>query len=295
MMEKEYERAKKAYEEYNLNDRYNLTEEILEYIKQRIEANREEIEKLMKIYKRKNTYEEIKYIIEKEIEEGIEYKTQTQITKREDGFIKAKYMVSRGVVIVESYDLIESIKYMIRAIKTRNAVIISDIEYEEKDDKHLIALIINEAYKKFDMKEELIQILPYEECDYEKSDKVICTYDRKNERTKEEDNKKYVYIEDIDLRKEAMKEYEELKLEEKEVEFVNGNINEVIDRLNKKLSYAVVIYTKDPKKGYKFINLVKSKNVFVNATLANVEDVPRSENELLMYKNIMYELKNDIL
>ena len=117
----------------------------------------------------------------------------------------------------------------------------------------------------------------------------------KNERTKEEDNKKYVYIEDIDLRKEAMKEYEELKLEEKEVEFVNGNINEVIDRLNKKLSYAVVIYTKDPKKGYKFINLVKSKNVFVNATLANVEDVPRSENELLMYKNIMYELKNDIL
>ncbi len=295
MMEKEYEIAKKAYKEYNLNDRYNLTEDMLEYIKQRIEANREEIEKLMKIYKRKYTYDELKNVIDKEIEDEIEYKAQTQITKREDGFIKGKYKVSIGVVAVESYDLLECVKYMIEAVKTRNAVIISDIEYEEKDDKHLIALIINEAYKKFDMKEELIQILPYEECDYEKCDKVICTYDSKNERVKEEDNKKYVYIEDIDLRKEAMREYEELKLEEKEVEFINGNIDEVIDRLNKKISYAVVIYTKDPKKAYKFINLVKSKNVFVNATLANAEEVSISENELLMYKNIMYELKKEFV
>ena len=41
---------------------------------------------------------------------------------------------------------------------------------------------------------------------------------------------------------------------------------------------------------YKFVNMVRSKNVFVNATLLNSELVEKSSNELLMNKKIMYEL-----
>ena len=256
MMEKEYSKAKKVYEEYNLNSKYNLTENILKYIKQRIEANKEEIQKLMEVFKRKISYEDIKNEIEKEIEEGMEYKKQVNIKKREDGFVSAEYMVSIGIVGLECYDVKESVKYMIRAVKTRNALIISDIEYEENDDKHLIAYIINEAIKKYEMTEDLIQIIPYEECDYEKCDKVICTYDKKNKSQKEETNKMYVYVEEEELRKEAEEEYNIEKEKGKEIELVDGEMDEVIEKLNEKINYGVVIYTKDPKKGYKFINLV---------------------------------------
>ena len=173
MMEVEYKNAKRAYEDYNLNREYRLTENILEYIKTRIEENRKEIEKLIKLHKRELKYENIKEVVDKEIEEGIEYKKQINIQKREDSFVSAKYLVSIGIVGIECYDTIEVIKYMIRGIKTRNAVIISDVEYEETDEKHLILEIIKEGLRKFKVDRDVVQIVPYEECDYEKCDKVI--------------------------------------------------------------------------------------------------------------------------
>ncbi len=48
---------------------------------------------------------------------------------------------------------------------------------------------------------------------------------------------------------------------------------------------------KEGKKGYRFINLVRSKNVYVNTTLENIEKVEKSKEELLINKKIMYELK----
>lgn len=290
MMEKEYKKAKNAYEKYNLNDEYGIEDKVLKYINERIEKNKEQIEEIIKIYGKKEKYEEIEKVIKEEINKKTEYKKQVNLLKRVDGFVSAKYKVSIGVVAVECYEVLEIVRYIIRGIKTRNAIIISDIEYEEKDEKNLILLIIKEALKKYGIDENLIQIMPYEECEYEKCDKVIYTYDNKEKIDKKESNKLYIYVENEDLREEANKEYKIEKEKGNIVEIVDGNINEAIDRINREISIGAVIYTKEAKKGYKFVNLVKSKNVFVNSTLQNIEEMEKSNDELLRYKKIMYEL-----
>lgn len=290
MMEIEYKNAKRAYEDYNLNKEYRLTENILEYIKTRIEENRKEIEKLIKLHKREFKYENIKEVVDKEIEEGIEYKKQINIQKREDSFVSAKYLVSIGIVGIECYDTIEVIKYMIRGIKTRNAVIISDVEYEETDEKHLILEIIKEGLRKFKVDREIVQIVPYEECDYEKCDKVIYTYSGKENKEKKYENKYYIYIEEKDFIKEAKTEYDEERKRGRKVELVGEDIDSAIEKINETENEGVVIYTKNKDMAYKFVNMVRSKNVFVNATLLNSELVEKSSNELLMNKKIMYEL-----
>lgn len=291
MMEVEYKNAKNAYENYNLNNEYKLSEKILEYVKERIEKNKSEIEKIIRIYKRNFTYEDLKKVIDEEIEEGIEYKKQINLLKRDDNFVSAKYLNAIGIVGVECYDVLDTVKYMIRAIKTRNAIILSDVEYDETDEKHLILMIIEESLNKFNIKKELIQIIPYEECDYDKCDKVIFTYSGKKTLEKKYENKFYIYVEEKDFIKEAKIEYDEERKRGRVVELVGEDIDSAIDKINECVSEGAVIYTKNSDIAYKFVNLVKSKNVFVNATLLNSELVEKSSNELLMNKKIMYELR----
>jgi len=62
-----------------LKNEYKLSENILEYVKERIDKNRNEIEKLLNIYKREFTYEEIKKSVEEEISDEIEYKKQINL------------------------------------------------------------------------------------------------------------------------------------------------------------------------------------------------------------------------
>ena len=290
MMEKEYSSAREAYEKYNIDDEYKKEEKILKYVIERIEANKEEIDKILKICKRKYTYEDIKKLIKNINEEKFEYKSEINLKQREDKFVSGKYSTSIGVIAVECFDVLEVLKYMLKGIKTKNAIIISDIEYEENDDKNLLQVIINEALKKFGL-ESLVLVMPYEECNYELCDKVIYTYEKKQNKEKPNTNKLYVYVEDEKLREEAMREYEQERKNNENVELIEGNIEEVIERLNREVSQGVVIYTTDAKKAYKFVNLVTSYNVFVNATLANKEEVNQNENDLLMTKKIMYELK----
>lgn len=291
MMEVEYKNAKNAYENYNLNNEYKLSEKTLEYVKERIEKNKSEIEKIIRIYKRNFTYEDLKKVIDEEIEDGIEYKKQINLLKRDDNFVSAKYLNSIGIVCVECYDVLDTVKYMIRAIKTRNAIIISDVEYDETDEKHLILMIIEESLNKFNIKKELIQIVPYEECDYDKFDKVIFTYSRRENIEKKYENKFFIYVEEKDFIKEAKIEYDEERKRGRVVELVGEDIDSAIDKINECVSEGAVIYTKNSDMAYKFVNLVKSKNVFVNATLLNSELVKKSSNELLMNKKIMYELR----
>lgn len=294
MMEKEYKKAREAYNQYNLNTEYKIEEKILKYIGERIRENQKEIQEMLKIEKSELTYENIKEEIEKEIKKKSEYKNQIVLKKGQNNFVSTIYKTSIGVIAIEVYELIESIRYMIKAIKSRNAVIIADVEYEEKDVKGIILLIIREAIKKFGINEDIIQRLPYEEVDYEKCDKVIYTYTNKKAMDKEKTKKLYVYVEDERLENEARKEYERLLENNEEVEIVKGNIEEVINKINTKISKGTVIYTQDPQKGYRYINLVRSENVFVNASLCNIEKMEESQDELLMNKKIMYELKNVI-
>jgi len=91
--------------------------------------------------------------------------------------------------------------------------------------------------------------------------------------------------------KEAKTEYDEEIKKGRKVELVGEDIDSAIEKINECVSEGAVIYTKNPDIAYKFVNLVKSKNVFVNATLLNSELVEKSNNDLLMNKKIMYELR----
>ena len=292
MMEKEFNSAKKAYEEYNLNTSYNLTLNLLRYIYERIQANENEIEEILRMNKRKYRYSDLIKNVKKWVSEKIEYKSQINVKKIDNKFISAIYKTAIGVVAVECYDFLECVKYMIESIKTRNAIIISDVEYFEKDDKNFILMIIQEALKKFEINENLIQIVPYEECDYTKCDKVIYTYDNKNikNREKNETDDLYVYIETEELKKEALDEFNYQKSKGNNVYLIEGNNREFLEKINKSRSKGVVIYTKNKELAYKFLTLVNSKNVFINCTLDYIENVKKCDNELLENKKIMYEL-----
>lgn len=292
MMEKEFNSAKKAYEEYNLNTSYNLTLNLLRYIYERIQANKNEIEEILRMNKRKYKYSDLIKNVKKWVSEKIEYKSQINVKKIDNKFISAIYKTAIGVVAVECYDFLECVKYMIESIKTRNAIIISDVEYFEKDDKNFILMIIQEALKKFEINENLIQIVPYEECDYTKCDKVIYTYDNKNikNREKNETDDLYVYIETEELKKEALDEFNYQKSKGNNVYLIEGNNREFLEKINKSRSKGVVIYTKNKELAYKFLTLVNSKNVFINCTLDYIENVKKCDNELLENKKIMYEL-----
>lgn len=291
MMELEYENSKKAYEEYNINSEYKITEKVLGYIRERIVANESEIEDILKLNKRKFGYKDVLKCLDEEIEKRVQYKSQINLNKREDNFVYTTYLASIGVAIVECYSTIDILKYMIKSIKTRSTVIISDIEFKEDDDKHLLLMIIRESLKKFNIDCNIVQILPYEECDYTKCDKVIYTYQNKKKGSKEKTEKLFIYLENEDFREEANREYETELGNNKEVQLLEGNIDDAIDTINSDISKGAIIYTKDTKKAYKFLNIVRSRNVFINATFENIDETEESEDELLMNKKIMYELK----
>lgn len=286
-------KLKNASYKYILNDTFELTEKLLLYIQDRIKANKQEIKELINIKQEMYTFEDIEKVINTEIQRDMKYKDYTTMYIDSKTFISTSILVPVGLIAIETYDTIETIKYYIRTIKSRNAIAISDVEYDEDGVKFLILEIIKEALKKFNIDENLIMILPYEECFYKYFDKVIYTYDKQGEKLsqnnyeeKEKTNNRYVYIENNELEEQAQKD--------NKGEFLKGNIDEVIEKINSTCSEGATIYTKNPESAYKFINLVKSKNVMVNASLQNIKDIPKSPNEMYVYKNIILPIPKDV-
>lgn len=293
MMKDNMYKLKEASREYRLNNQYELTKNVLGYIQDRIKANESEIRNLINLQKEDITYEDIFSIINKEIEEDDAYKRYAKLKINQDKFLSTCIAMPIGVIAIEVYNTQEVIKWYIRAIKSRNAVAISDVEYAEDNVKSLILLIIKEALKKFEISENLIMILPYDECFYEYFDKVIYTYDDvgnhlevpKTEE-KEKTEERYVYLEDDSFQDEAIKNRNAI--------IVTGNIEEVIENINKKKTKGAVIYTKDVNKAYTFINLVNSENVFVNANLENIQDTIRKDKLLYEYKNMIIPIPQEV-
>ena len=293
MMKDNIYKMKEASREYRLDNQYELTKNVLGYIKDRIKANESEIRNLINLQKEDITYEDIFSIINKEIEEDDTYKTYAKLKINKEKFLSTCIAMPIGVIAIEVYDTQEVIKWYIKAIKSRNAIAISDVEYAEDNVKSLVLLIIKEALKKFGISENLIMLLPYDECFYEYFDKVIYTYDDKGnhlEIAKTEEKAKteklYVYLEEESFKDEATKNRNAI--------MVTGNIDEVIENINQKKSKGAVIYTKDVNKAYTFINLVNSQNVFVNANLENCQDTIRKAQLLYEYKNIIIPIPQEV-
>lgn len=291
MTDKDMRLFKIAYKKYNLDARENIDEEILKYIYTRIIANKDIIDEMIKIAKEKISFEDIIKIFEQENKKQSKYKQEKALIKKENGFIFATYTTSVGVVAIETSDTLKVLKYFIEAIKTRNSIIISDIEFSEENVKSMLLIIFCEAISKFKLDSNLISIIPYEECDYSKFDKVI--YENKIVDKRYEKDEYYIYLEDNYFEKEVEEEKEILKNNKKNVKVLRKNIEETIELINQNKPFAVSIYTRNSKIGYEFINLIHSKNVFVNSTLMNAIETENIENEFYMKKNIMYQLDTD--
>ncbi len=283
-----------AFKDYNINDDGDLPNKILKYVYDRIETNRAEIEKVSSIYNSNATCDEILKIVNNEINNDPEQIGKIIIDKQ--GFLFAHVLMPIGIIAVKAYDSLEIIKYWIKAIKTRNAIAISSEIYNDYSIEALILVILKEALTKFNINENLLAYLPIEDCPYQEFDKVIYTYNDNGEildvpnvedisKLKFTSNKKYVYIESKELRKEAEKNTD--------AEFIEENIDEAISKV--KNAKAAVIYTTDSQKAYKFINLACCDNVFVNASLENIFYTIKSENPLFTYRNIITPVPKELI
>lgn len=289
MMKENSIKLKKASYQYQLKTDGQLTENLLNYIQERIKANKKEIQELLKIKKETISYEDLERAIQTEIQQDIPYKEYQNLSINQDNFLSMSLLMPIGTIAVEVFETVEVVKYFIKAIKSRNAIAISDVEYDEQSVKFLILVIIKEALKKFNIDENLIMILPFEECFYQYFDKVIYTYDKqgkklavKQSEIKNKTDKKYIYIENKKLKEIALRDNAPI-----ETQRIEGTLEEVIQKINEEFSLACAIYTENQEIAYQFLKLVHSQNVLINTSLQNIKETKLLPDELYEYKNII--------
>lgn len=287
MLEKEIEKLNKAYSEYNLEKREDISTKILNYIRDRLIKNKEDIEKISEIF-HDISYDRLMEVFLEEISKPEIYKKQKSLKELENGFVYGIYTTSVGNVVVETSTTVQVLRYFIYAIQSRNTITISDLEFVENDLKHVLLLIFSEAIEKFGINRNLINILPYEECYYDKFDLVI-NLEKEEVIRKKEISKLYIYNTSNKFDEEIKEEIKYLENCNKEYEILSGNFEEVVSKINENIPIGTVIYTDDAQDGYKFINLIHSKNVFVNTSFIEVdENIKEIDNPLYMNKKIMY-------
>lgn len=282
------ENLNRAYETYNLNIDDNIDSKILEFIEKCLDERKQEITNLLEVNKDNITYEDIVKVFIEEKKKKTEYKKERNFTKIDDKYIFSNYTTSIGLIVIETSNVFDIVRYFVGAIKSRSVVVISSIEYSELDIRLLLQMIFKDCIKKYGVDENIINILPYEECYYENFDRVIVPSKKKIvDKNKTDDI--YIYIQDDIFNTEVNYEIESLKKENKKVELIEKiDIDEAIKKINKNVIYGACIYTQNKDLAYKFVNLVHAKNVFVNSTMARAKEIVDLQQELYLSKNIMY-------
>lgn len=283
-------KAKNAYKNYVLNSDYKLGEKIYSLIKERIKVNKEQIEKLIEINRVATTYSEIIEILEKEEKNLKDYKKTNIMSKIDSKFMFSQYQVPVGIIAVKTNSFYVAIENIFKAVGTRNAIVVIEENYNEHSIENLILLIVQEALKKFNISENIIQIVNKEsikEEDLKAFDIIVSEVGETLE--KSETDKMYIYQEDEYFADIVKSEVEKLNSNGMQVEVLIGEMEDCIEKINKDRAFGVCIYTKDRKKAYKFINLVNSKNVFFNGTLLNAKKTNKISNMYLTLKNLVCE------
>ena len=290
-MEEEIKLLNDAFEIYNLDDREDISTKVLDYIADRILANRYYINQLIELLKEDYTFTDIWDAFENARNVEEHYKKSQTFRKIDSLFFMGVYATSKGNIVVETDSVTDIVKYFVDAIKTRNTITISKLDYNEVSIESVLLVILCEALNKFGLDRNLIMIMPYEECFYENFDEVIINENGKQKiDNKQVSNKYIIYIENNSFKDEI--EIEKKKLEEKglEYEVIEGEFYEAIRKINSIKPIGACIYTSDLNLGYKFINLVHSNNVFVNTTLLNSEDYSKDNNVYYLKKKIIYPM-----
>lgn len=295
MRKEQMDLLKDAYETYFSDSRENISKQILNYVRQIIIENEDILEKMIILYREKFTLLDIYRTFDEAVNEKEIYKAKKTYKKREDGFVHGVQATSVGTIAIECSDTLQALRYFVKAIKSRNAIAISDVYFDELSIKSALFVFFCEALSRYNLDKNLIMLVPFEECYYERFDKVIyADDDEKRVESKPSNDMLYLYLHDKELENEFNIEIERLKNQNINYTVVNGEFEKAVEEINNVFSKAAVIYTKSPEVGFKFVNWVHSKNVFVNSSLSEIEEVEDSNDEFYINKNMMYQLdKND--
>ena len=271
-------------------------EKVLKYVKERFEANRNEIEDMIKLTKSGIKYEDIIEIINDEITNPTEYKSKVSWLLDDNGFTKAQLYMPIGLIGVETTDDLMALKYWLRAIKSHNVVEIIDINFNEQDLKHFMLFLIQTSISECGINKDIIGVVPYEEAFEEDYDKIIYTQDddlnileKFRYMDKEKEDKYYIYLEDERFKEEAERECDRLSKKGMNVEKISGEYEKLVEKLNNKYSKGAVVYTQSSELAYNAVNDINSENVFINVSLINAES-EEDKKELYIEKTIAYPL-----
>ena len=210
---------------------------------------------------------------------------ENQFVKNKNGFVSSSYKTSIGVIKLFENETLTVIKELLECIVSKNAIVICDSEYNEYDLKNYILMLIKNTLTKYNLDSNLVEINQVDdEFEYDlkiNKDTII---------TKPTSEIIYLYLEDDYFNENILYEKQLLENKKYKVEIIKGNIDEVIKKTNKNKINKTAIYTQSREKAYKYINLVHSENIYVNATLLNEQQSKTTNNLKYMYKNVMYQL-----
>lgn len=281
---------KNAYNSYNLKSDEQLSNKVLSFLKTRLEENKEELEKLIEIFKEEISFKDLIDCFEKEMSEPEIYKKEKVMKKVGEEFYYGTYTTSVGNILIETTSPISVLKYFVKGIKSRNSITISDFKYHENDLKNAILLIFKNALEKYDVDPNLLNIMPYEECDNNLFDKVIYEEENNVVINKLPTDYSYIYLENESFAGMAVSDLSRLSNKGQQVEILKGSFEDVVDKINREKIFSACIYTENRDLAYSFINLTQASNVFVNASLEEAEELEKIEDEFYTKKKIMYPI-----
>lgn len=290
MKKEEMVLIKNAYSLYNLNKDEQISKKVLKFALSRLKENKENIEKLIEIFKEEILFDELISCFEKEMAEPDLYKKEKTMKKSGNEFFYGVYTTSVGNILIETSNTLSVLKYFVKGIKSRNSITISDIEYNENDLKNAILLILKNALEKYEIDSNLLNIVPYEECKNEWFDKVILEDENKILSNKLFSDYSYIYLENESFASMAVNDLSRLSNKGKQVKIIKGTFEDVLNKINGEELFSTCIYTENRELAYNFINLAQASNVFVNASLEEAEELENIEDEFYMKKKIMYPI-----
>ena len=282
-VQKEIVDARRAYRKYVINNNKNISKDVLSYISMKIEENEEKINQIIEINNDSITYQEIAEMIIEEKQQIAKFKAKNNKTGR--------YNVPVGVIGIECDNVEDSIKAMLKAVSTRNAVIILHNNFNIYSTESLILLIFKECLKNFYIDDNIIQMFEKEEIDLSKLDKLI----KKDGKIvgKDVKNTIYIYQENKEYESEVQNEIERLQNNELyksyEIKPIAGEFGDIVNYLNENEASAVCMYTNNTQKAYKFINWINSPNVFVNTGIKKCNDTIQENNDYFNSKFVLHE------
>ena len=287
-IQEEIRYARSAFRKYVVNDTENIEQELFSIITTEIMNNQQNIEKIIEINEDNLTINDILDIID------AERKTKKKFKEEKNDI----YRMPIGVVGIECRNTKECITYMLKAISTRNAIMILNNDLIKYRTEDLILLIIKQCLIRCNVDDDLIQMHYKEEIDLDKLDKVIYFDDDKKdekeskEAKKEENNKEIIYMYkdselfNYEIKSEYLKLIKNKEKTNREVKIISGKFIDVTKYLEHNKSSIVVIYTDNEENAYKLANWVNTDNVFVNTKLDKCIRNKKDSKNLFKLKKI---------